>query len=394
MNKRTSLFDLEATLPRLRERRPIRPARTAPGVAGRRPPRREPARPGMGTAASRESAVQVRSFDDGAPLCCEHDVQYPPVERPRIPSAVEPDGTPPTVAAPPPAPRPVEPGPDGPRPVAPAAIATARELTVEAFEDEDGPTDPEIDPPTMTGDEPAITEPTIEDPDAAGIERIRRAAMPATARASAMRGPLAFARERDEAERDLAELTARVNATQPTPLPRPPAPAAPPPPAPSGPDPEFVRRKAMLDEMAKGMSYATEFRLPPVQLARVFSALDEKLDAESAPAGAAAPPAPGSPPAPAPTAPADTTVPPLPSTDQLISDLVGLVLPAKPPAADTGGADQPAADTPGADEPTAGRPADATPTADDTPAVMPVMAPPATAPDPAPTSKSSTQHPT
>ncbi|MFN8583647.1 MAG: papain-like cysteine protease family protein, partial [Gemmatimonadaceae bacterium] len=74
---------------------------------------------------------------------------------------------------------------------------------------------------------------------------------------------------------------------------------------------------ALFDTMAKGMQYATEFRLPAVQLSQVFSALDRQLNAEivTPPTqGAGAPPA------------------PMPGGDVLIADLVKL---APPPIGQT-----------------------------------------------------------
>ena len=364
MYKRTSLFDLEAALPRIRGRRPIRSKRTTPKAARR-------VREAL-PAAPRAYAWQVQSFDDGAPLRCEHDVEYTPVERVQLPSA---DSS-----------RAVEPVAAGPT----ADVATASELAVEAFEDVDGPAEPQIDPPTMSGEEPELAEPAIEGTDTTDVERITRAATAASAGAYDVRKPAAFASQMDDVERDLAELTARLKSAPPTPqTPKAQAPPAVPAPAPSpalpGPDPEFVRRKALLDQMA-GLSYATEFRLPSVQLAQVFSALDQKLDAETPPAVA--------------PAPANGTAPALPSSEVLIKDLLGLMppteraapnqpavakqpadhMPAAEKAADAARADNPAADNPAAVTPVAAPIADQ-PTPD-TPVAAPADEPAADKPAP------------
>ena len=87
----------------------------------------------------------------------------------------------------------------------------------------------------------------------------------------------------------------------------PPAPAVPP------------QGHAIYDSMAASMGYATEFRLPSVQLSQVFSALDRQLDAEDqarqAPVATPVPNDSAGTPAP------DTTIPP---SGVLLQDLVAL----------------------------------------------------------------------
>jgi hypothetical protein len=83
-------------------------------------------------------------------------------------------------------------------------------------------------------------------------------------------------------ERDLAELARQLTPPAPAgaegPAARemeegsPYAPPVQPAPAPSG-------GHRVFDEMAQGMAYATEFRLPPVAVQRLFSELDRELDA-------------------------------------------------------------------------------------------------------------------
>jgi hypothetical protein len=71
----------------------------------------------------------------------------------------------------------------------------------------------------------------------------------------------------------------------------------------------------VFDSMAKGMAYATEFRLPPVQLSQVFSALDRQLDAEERATQSPGAPAPVAEPGPAPGTPPN---------ELLVRDLIGL----------------------------------------------------------------------
>ena len=235
----------------------------------------------------KESQREVKSVDKGDPIRCQHDIAYKPVAS-------------------------VDVGPTTQAPTStPVAHQLGDEYDVEAFEE---PDEEDLTPRLADEDEYERLEtasgmPWEEEPPAAPDEEPE----PATFRAESYRKPSTFAAEMTAVEKDLAELAART--TQPAPsAPLPEStpddsgaePTAPPVPKPSG--------HAVFDQMAQGMGYATEFRLPPMKLSQVFSALDQQLDAEAITPASAAPPA-GS-------APAAGNVASVPPTETLIKDLV------------------------------------------------------------------------
>lgn len=261
-------------------------------------------RKGKGTRAARHGAgkeaqrIDGRTVDKGDPIRCQHDVAYQPVA-------------------------PVDVGrPSGPpAPSAPVAQQLGDEYDVEAFEEPDEELTPRLaDEEEYERLETASGMPLDEEP----WPHTEEEPEPVTVRAQSYRKPPTFAAEMTAVEQDLADLAAR--AAQPAPAtsapeaspsgdsePEAAAPAPAPAPKPSG--------HAVFDQMAQGMGYATEFRLPPVQLSQVFSALDRQLDAEAIKAAPAAPTR-------ASTPAADTVA--VPPTETLIKDLVDL--PAQAPA--------------------------------------------------------------
>jgi hypothetical protein len=244
----------------------------------------------------KETQRGAKSVDKGDPIRCQHDVAYKPVAPVDV-------GTPPAQAT------------------TPTAVAhqLGDEYDVEAFEE---PDEEDLTPRLADEDEyerleTASSTPWEEEPPTGPEE----ASEPVTVRAESYQKPRTFAAEMTAVEQDLAELAAR--ATQP-------APAAPTTESPAPGDSEAepvpapptlkASGHAVFDQMAQGMGYATEFRLPPVSLTQVFSALDRQLDAEAARPVAAAPVA-----GPPPPVDAVAAVPP---TETLIKDLVEM--PGKP----------------------------------------------------------------
>lgn len=236
---------------------------------------------------TRESQRDVKSVDKGDPIRCQHDVAYKPVA-------------------------PVDVGTPAQAPTStPVAHQLGDEYDVEAFEE---PDEEDLTPRLSDEDEyerleTASSIPWEEEPPAVPNEEPESA----TVRAESYRKPATFAAEMTAVEKDLAELAART--AQPAPAaPQPEStpedsggePTPPPAPKPSG--------HAVFDQMAQGMGYATEFRLPPMKLSQVFSALDQQLDAEAIKTGGAAPRAGSAPPA--------GPVASVPPTETLIKDLV------------------------------------------------------------------------
>jgi hypothetical protein len=321
-NRIVSLFELEEL---------VAPRKNGNGH-GSRPKTRKPPRKACapsptteaaktGTATPTVSATTpaiAKSFDTGAPIRCDHSVAYPPVETVQV------------------------------RTDQPTAVAHAQALDVhvEAFEGED--TDVEEPTVRISSDEETSQslsayegayEPAYEQAyepvsdtadDAEPEETTANANVNAAALGAHERElPQSFAAQMEAVEADLAQLAARADHPAPN-APTPPAPddqqPAPAPPRPAGGAP---RGHDVFDAMAKGMGtmgYATEFRLPAVQLSQVFSALDRQLDADVAPAMRAKADA-------APT-------PAVPSGEELLKDLVNIVPPSTPatpsvPAPDT-----------------------------------------------------------
>lgn len=247
-----------------------------------------------------------RTVDRGDPIRCEHNVPYKPV-----PPVDVKEATP----------------PEAPTAPAPAAQQLGEDdYDVEAFEEPDEDDSLRLE---VTEDE-ELEYPTDEE----SLEQSYRSSEPPRSESTgAYPKPRAFATQMDAVERDLADLASRVQAPSPDAAPDTAredeeAASVPPPPAPhSG--------HAVFDQMAKGMAYATEFRLPAVQLSQVFSVLDKQLDAEERQKNAAVPPPvvrPGPP-----AASAGPTITP-PDSATLIKDLVempGMSPPGSPTPVET-----------------------------------------------------------
>ena len=254
-NRLTSLFELDELLgittrehiaARSQKRRRTNGSAT---LAPSCPPKSSSApKSSKATPSTGRWTVTAQSFDNGAPIRCEHDVAYRPV------ASIEVEST-------------------RPRREAPATQLSVDDYDVEAFEesdegsqlqlnsDEDADNRSPLDAPPLRADAPlAFSKGTVS----------RSASSALTSQLSAV-------------ERDLADLAAHSS----TPAEIPPTPlearrdegyesdAAPSPPV-------RASGHGVFDTMAQGMGYATEFRLPPVQLSQVFSALDQQLDAHEA----------------------------------------------------------------------------------------------------------------
>ena len=249
--------------------------------------------PGVSTSpTSPKEAPVAKSFDTGAPIRCEHAIAYPPVQPVELPTT----------------------------PSDPRAEAHALDINVEAFEDDDS----SIEEPTvrLANDEDTQAESqsfSYEDEPVQYAPEVpftpTRQAQPEVAEPVL---PESFAAQMEAVEADLAELARRADHPPPNaPTPPPEEEAASPRAAVAAPS-----GHAIFDEMAKGMSYATEFRLPPVQLSQVFTALDRQLDAE-----VSARPAPDAATV-RPAAPSATPI--VPPADVLLKDLVNLTTPETP----------------------------------------------------------------
>jgi hypothetical protein len=318
-NRIASLFELDELLSPGTNGHSSGTRAQKPGAA-RRAASGAPANPAPARRSGKRKSHRVtQNADKGEPIRCEHAVPYKPV----TPVDVQPPATPPAPMAPAP----------------PTAQQLGDEYDVESFEETD-----EDSSMRLTGieetelDESYLEEAEPEDDDREDESRSLGQpydTSPGTAdEYYEHRPPDSFAAQMTAVERDLADLASRVS----TPDADAPAsdagrddddPAAAPAPQP----PERRAGHAVFDEMAQGMAYATEFRLPAVQLSQVFSALDRELDAEQrqkVPAGQVpAPTAPQQPGASAPPAPAPETV--IPDNRTLIADLVAM--PAQPPDA-------------------------------------------------------------
>ena len=314
-NRIASLFELDELLSAGTNGHSSGARAQKPGAA-RRATTVAPTTPAPARRSGKRKSRRVKLHaDKGDPIRCEHAVPYKPV---------------PLVDVQPPAPPPTTPTP-------PTAQQLGDEYDVESFEDTNDDTSMRL-----TG----IEETTLEEsyPDDAELEDDKREdesrslgqsyePSPATSADDyEYRTPASFAAQMTAVERDLADLASRVST---------PGADAPPSnvssddeesPAALAPQPPERRAgHAVFDEMAQGMAYATEFRLPAVQLSQVFSALDRQLDSEqrqNAVAGQMPPPQPSPQPGVA-TEPAAVTV--IPDNRTLIADLVAM--PAQPPDA-------------------------------------------------------------
>jgi hypothetical protein len=280
MNRIASLFELDDLLQVVRHGHSNGSARHSPKkkraakVATHAPATRAPATPartGAVRPANGEQTVTSHSFDTGAPVRCAHDVAYPAVPRVEV---------------------------EGPSQAADAASAqqfSSDQYDVEAFEEPD---------PEPYGDEPPETPYAPSDRDDSSHQASWTPARPTSFSAPAARPTASptFAAQMSAVENDLADLAARATVPPETPASGPISDAgdAAARESPADGQPR-ASGHALFDQMATGMGYSTEFRLPPVQLSQVFSALDKQLDADgqrespavvvpAAPAVATAPP--------------------------------------------------------------------------------------------------------
>jgi hypothetical protein len=277
MYKRISLYDLDAVLAGR-----ARPRATRSTTAQPRP------------AAA--STVRAWSFDTGAPLRCEHDVLYTPVARVEV---LEPPEAAPSAAP----------------------LQLGGGYSVEAFDDtDDGGVS--LEAPALGGDE-------AEEDERLRVERSRDIPSVASPFPDGTPAPATFAKEMDAVERDLVELAGRMQTPSspsetPTAAPDTDAEPSPPPPVP----PTNRPGHAVFEEIAEGMRYATEFRLPPLPLAKVFSALDRQLDTDAASRNGTVTVPAASPP-----------TSPSPSTEVLLRDLIDLTPPKHAGSLPSGRAD-------------------------------------------------------
>ena len=305
-NRVVSLFELDALLVHKHVGAGIShpsaaPARRHRHTAAPLPPAaRAPQRPSPDAAP--RTVAKAQSFDSGAPIRCEHAVAY----RPQDPVPVR-------------------------EPADAHASAMDAVYTVEAFEEDEA--DDESPPPPSDDEAPQAhataaswvsddnRERSLPDVVSSASYTARRrqqetpAATPMPAMESSMSAQLAAV------ERDLAELATRTASQAPEPRQSTPTddaddtagsrvnerPAA------------YGGGHAIFDDMATGLSYATEFKLPAVQVSQMFSALDTELARENNRRAVVSPQAMMS--APVSGAPDSATSTP---TSQLIQDLVAL----------------------------------------------------------------------
>ena len=264
-----------------KRRKSKRRAPTAPPTGSGPAPTRNTYAP---TKQARKAYAQ--SFDSGAPIRCEHGVPYTPVEPVQVPSESPPSG-------------------------AAMSLDSGEGYTVEAFEEDEDEEDSLTALPDLKAE--------YSDVDNYASEAVRASSYTPRTIAPprvdyARTQPAAFAAQMSAVEQDLADLATRVQ-----------QPAATPNAAPTTDDeqtsdsaapPASTSGHGVFDSMAKGMSYATEFRLPAVEISKVFSALDSQLDAEAV----ATPPASAA----QPSIPATPSVVGVPPNEILIRDLVNL----------------------------------------------------------------------
>ncbi len=288
-NRIASLFELDELL------RPGRKQKRN-GTGGRKRRRKAKASLHSGTTTptpKAEARPIAQSFDRGDPIRCQHGHAYRPAE---VVEVAEPADASPEAQS----------------------VQFGADYTVESFEDSDDEEDSLL-----------LSEDIGVDVDEEDLSISREASSPWTAPVedapSYIREepvedrelPASFAAQMNAVERDLADLATRVQnppETEPT---RVPDESGDPAGAPAPAAPQTTAGHGIFDAMAKGMSYATEFRLPPVQLSHVFSALDQELDAEEK--AKAAPAAGQVPTITVPVAPGTEVVPP---NEVLLKDLV------------------------------------------------------------------------
>ena len=284
-NRIASLFELDELLGSGRKQKHN-------GTGGRKKRRKAKASLHNGTTTpspKAEARPIAQSFDRGDPIRCQHGHAYRPAE---VVEVAEPADASPEAQA----------------------VQFGADYTVESFEDSDD----EEDSPLL-----------FEDIDEEDLTISREASAPWTAPAEDAPSytreepvedhelPASFAAQMDAVERDLADLATRVQTPEEAARTQVPDETGDPSATPETTPPKTPTGHGIFDAMAKGMSYATEFRLPPVQLSHVFSALDQQLDAEEK-----AKVAPATDPVPAvavPVAPVTAVVPP---NEVLLKDLV------------------------------------------------------------------------
>jgi hypothetical protein len=288
-----------------------------PGAA-RRAAAAAPAVPAPARRSGKRKARRVtQNADKGEPIRCDHAVPYKPVPPVDVQPPAPPPTTPPAPTAPPP----------------PTAQQLGDEYDVESFEETD-----EDSSMRLTGiEETELDESYLEEAELEDDKQDESTSLGGPYDSTPeipdgyyeRRPPDSFAAQMTAVERDLADLASRVS----TPAAEAPSPGAPgdteeSAAAPAPPPPERRAGHAVFDEMAQGMAYATEFRLPAVQLSQVFSALDRELDAEQRRNAAAGPmPPPQSAPQPGVATRPTPTQTPIPDNRTLIADLVAMPAP-------------------------------------------------------------------
>jgi hypothetical protein len=298
-NSGASLFELDTLLGETRSARPgaARKHSAHKPARAKRPARRACAP--YAPAPSRPAAdVVTKSFDRGDPICCRHAVSYRRVAAPNTQ------------------------GPASPAPLVEVAQQLSDEYDVEAFEE------PAEEVPLRLTDTEEQESAAVSE--SSSLARAYAAPIDRTSSSEAVeqRAAGALSEELRAVEQDLAELAARTD-TSATQTPREAA-SLDEESANSAPVAPTAQRSdghAVFDQMAQGMGYATEFRLPAVKLSQVFSVLDKQLDAERDRGPATASPAHAL----DADTPAQAAEPTMPGSETLIQDLIAM--PGAKPAA-------------------------------------------------------------
>ncbi len=266
MNRIASLFELDDLLQVARNGHSNASGRHSPHKKHPEKTTHTSARPRRVSAArlaNGEQTVTSQSFDNGAPVRCAHDVAYPAVSR------IEVEGQPHAADT------------------ASAQPFSTDQYDVEAFEEPD---------PEPYGEEPEQDPSPPADHDESPRQAAWTPARPTSFSVPVARctvSPPTFAAQMSAVEHDLADLAARATVPPESPASGPISAAGD---TAAGESPVDSQPRAsghaLFDQMATGMGYSTEFRLPPVQLSQVFSALDRQLDADGhVPTQGAVPPA-------------------------------------------------------------------------------------------------------
>ncbi len=282
-NRLTSLFDLDKHFSPVEKgsRTPLVSHPVSAPKRGQRKTAKRTPRPGGPQYPGPADAPRAQAFDQGGAIRCEHtQPQRQDAGLIQLPST------------------------------AADVQALGDTYIVEAFEDEE---------PAQEEEEP-LNSATIERESRATLNDSTSSALsypdvsPTPSRPDREMGlSSSFAAQMAAVENDLAELAQRSQT---------PAPEAPTPTGsgendgePTAPPLSSAKGHGVFDAMAQGMGYATEFRLPAVQLSQMFTALDRELDAEVAVKReevASSPPS------------ANTPMPASPDSGVLLRDLVAL----------------------------------------------------------------------